>query len=320
MPVWGKILTSEQLDALVQYTLVASKGQGTEEGASLFANNCAACHGQFGQGGVNPARPGDLIPPISSAEFLNTRDDATLRNIISQGQPELGMSPFGSAYGGPLDDDQVDSIVAYVRSWQANPPAVSLPEVPTPTAAQPTLSADQIFKGMCAQCHGANGEGASGPALNTAEFHAQFDDQALYKVISTGIPSTPMIGVGEVFSDDQIKQLVALIRNLKPGAASTGTPGGAATFSGQVAPILQTKCKVCHNSGTKLGGWDSSSYETVMTSGNNSPVVIAGDVKSSLLAQLVQGTNGKTMPPLGGLSQEEVQAILNWIASGAQNN
>ncbi len=50
MPVWGNILTAEQLDALVNYTYEASKGGGTGIGAALFAQNCSVCHGQFGEG------------------------------------------------------------------------------------------------------------------------------------------------------------------------------------------------------------------------------------------------------------------------------
>ena len=320
MPVWGTILTPEQLEALVQYTLTASTGKSTEEGARLFASSCAACHGQFGEGGPNPGRAGDLIPPISSADFLNTRDDATLRSIISQGQPDLGMSPFGSAYGGPLSDDQVDALVAYVRSWQANPPVVSLPEAPTPAPAQPVLTADGIFKGICSQCHGLNGEGGTAPALNTQDFQARYGDQALFDLISQGLPSTPMIGVAGVFSDDQIRQLVSFIRNLKAGSAGTGTPSGSATFSAQVLPILQAKCQLCHNSSMQFGGWDASSYESIMTSGDNSPVVIAGDTTNSLLAQRIQGIKGTLMPPSGSLSQEEIQVILDWIAAGAPND
>jgi hypothetical protein len=57
-----------------------------------------------------------------------------------------------------------------------------------------------------------------------------------------------------------------------------------------------------------------------MTSGDHAPVVTAGDVENSLLAQLLQGTNGKFMPPLGALPQEEIQAILDWIAGGAKND
>lgn len=239
MPVWGKILTPEQLDALVQYTLVAGKPTGTEAGSRLFASNCAACHGQVGQGGPNPARSGDMIPPISSAEFLATRDDTTLRNIISQGQPDLGMNPFGSAYGGPLSDDEIDSVLAFIRGWQTNPPEVPAAEAPTPTVERPTSV-----------------------------------------------------------------------------AAAGGEPG----FSAQVLPILEAKCQMCHNSGTMLGGFDVSSYETVMKGNDDGVVLIPGDVSKSLLAQLLLGANGKLMPPAGALPNEDIQTILDWIAAGAKDN
>jgi cytochrome c5 len=90
-------------------------------------------------------------------------------------------------------------------------------------------------------------------------------------------------------------------------------------FAEKILPIFQAKCQVCHSSSTKLGGWDASSYDTVMTSGENGPVVIAGDTEHSLLAQRIQGINTGIMPPGGSLSQEEIQAILNWITEGAKN-
>ncbi|MDP1779066.1 MAG: c-type cytochrome, partial [Anaerolineales bacterium] len=123
MPVWGDILTAEQLDALVKFTFEASKGGGPAAGAILFAENCSDCHGASGQGGSNPSRHGDTIAPISSSEYLKTRDDDTIRIIISFGQPDFGMSPFGAEKGGPLDDEQLDAVVAFIRNWESNPPA-----------------------------------------------------------------------------------------------------------------------------------------------------------------------------------------------------
>jgi mono/diheme cytochrome c family protein len=125
MPVWGDVLTQAQVDALVNFIIETSQGTSTQRGQTLFADNCAVCHGDFGEGGPNPANPNQIIAPIGTADFLNTHDDATLFQVISQGQPDQGMSPFGSANGGSLDDDQVNSIVAYLRSWQANPPVTT---------------------------------------------------------------------------------------------------------------------------------------------------------------------------------------------------
>lgn len=321
MPVWGEVLTPEQLEALVQFTLTGGEGGGAQEGARLFGQNCAACHGQFGQGGPNPTQAGDLIPPISSSEYLGTRDDTTLRNVISQGQPDLGMNPFGSAYGGPLSDEQVDFLVAYVRGWQANPPTIPPPSAPTVIPpSEPELTAERTYMGLCAQCHGLAGEGGSGPALNTAEFQARYDDEGLAGLISTGVPSTPMIGVGELLTEKQIDDLVIWIRDFSAEAGRDTSGEVAPKFSEEVLPVLSAKCQACHGSVLQLGGWDASTYDSVLTSGDNAPVVIPGDAENSLLARLIQGLGGPIMPPGGGLSEEEVQLILDWISAGATND
>jgi mono/diheme cytochrome c family protein len=324
MPVWGDFLTTEQLDALVKYTYEASKGGGTGIGAALFDQNCSTCHGQFGEGGPNPTLQGDIIAPISSAEYLQTRDDATLRNIISQGQPNFGMSPFGESNGGQLDDEQIDAIVEYIRNWEDNPPVDEppVPAPPTPEVSAPTpepvpsLTGGQLYAVACASCHGAVGEGGVGPVLNTQEFQDGYDDQALFDTISEGHTATPMVAWGDNLSDEQIQLLVAYVRVL--GGASTTAP--SVSFSGKVAPLLQTKCQICHNQGTSLGGWDSTSYQAVTTTGNSGPVVISGDVSNSILAQRVSGAKGGVMPPGGKMSGSEVKIILDWITAGVPDN
>ena len=324
MPVWGKVLTPEQLTALVNYTLAASKTGGTGAGAQLFAENCSGCHGQFGEGGPNPSRPGDIISPISSAEFLKTRDDVTLRAIISQGQPDFGMSPFGSTNGGALSDEEIDSVVAFIRSWQANPPVELPTEVPVVATPIPEpLSGAKIYADICSRCHGINGEGGTGTALADPEFQSNYDDKALFDMISQGRIASPMIGWGAILTRDQIDQLVQYIRSLQPAASRpTPTPSVAPSFSRQVLPLLTEKCAVCHSAKTQLGGWDASSYQNVMTSGVHSPVVVPGNVTGSLLAQKIRGfqTSGNIMPPTGLMSGDEIRLILDWIATGAAGN
>ncbi len=315
MPVWGEILTAEQLDALVKYTLESGQGRGSEAGAQLFAANCAPCHGPFGEGGPNPTRPGDIIAPISSAEFLKTRDDLTLRNIISQGQPTFGMSPFGAAYGGPLSDEQIDALVAFIRSWQANPPVELPPEV---SPGQAAISGAQIYEKVCAQCHGTQGEGGTGPAFNTPEFRDKHTDAELFDVIDHGREATPMIAWGEILTTEQIQQLVSYVHSLSP-AREEATPGAPIRFSEQVLPILQEKCSACHNQNTHLGGWDASTYATLIASGDHAPVIVPGDPTHSLLAQKLLGTQeeGMVMPPGGKLPDDLIQIILDWIKAGA---
>jgi len=316
MPVWGSVLTQAQIDALINFIINSSQGTSITRGQTLFAQNCAQCHGDFGEGGPNPTNPNQIIAALGTAEFLNTRDDTTLYQIIYQGQPDQGMSAFGSGNGGNLDDDQINSIVEYLRSWQANPPVTTPPQFTIPTLF---LSAADIYKNICAQCHGQNGEGKTGPAINDL---SDDTDQAIYDVISQGTRNSNMIGFGSILSESQIQGLVAIIRQFpppqtsaQPTPTSQPTPG-VVTFEANILPLFQQYCAMCHGT---LGGWDSTSYQAVMTSGDHAPVVIRGNVDESLLALKILGTStvGGIMPPGGKLPDVTIQIILDWIASGA---
>jgi len=318
MPVWGEVLTSEQLEALVLYTLEAAEGTPMEVGQELYAQSCAICHGDFGEGGPNPARSDDVIAPISTAEYLKTRDDHTLIQVIAQGQPNFGMSPFGSAFGGPLDDDEISSIVFFIRSWEADPPVDLPPDVDTRTVS---LSADEIYIQLCAQCHGQDGLGLIGPSLRDSNFQANNTSQEIFETINKGHEATPMIRWGDLLSEDTIQELSDFILSLeiaKGGIIPEPTPGFS-SFAKDVMPIFEAKCIPCHGS---MGGWDGTSYDAVMISGDNAPTVIPIDIVKSILAQKIIGaqTFGTIMPPGGKMTTREIQIILDWIKGGALDN
>lgn len=312
MPVWGELLTDEQLDALVSYTFQATSSSSIDVGQRLYAENCAPCHGDFGEGGANPTRADDIIAPISSAEYLRTRDDSTLSAIIAEGQPNFGMSPFGTAFGGPLDDEDVSSIVAFIRAWEEDPPVEIPPEVAPRSLA---ISGEEVYADVCAQCHAPDGSGLIGPSLRNPNFQTANTDQEIFDTINLGHDATPMIGWGEILSSEQISQLVDFIRELVD-SPSSNTDAGPPSFSRDVMAIFEVECATCHGS---FGGWDSSSYEAVMTTGDNAPVVVPGDAENSLLAQKMLGTHehGAIMPPAGALSSSQIQVILGWILEGA---
>ncbi len=346
MPVWGDVLTTDQLSALVSYALEASSGAPLVVGQQLYSENCANCHGDLGEGGENPALPGDIIAPISTAEYLKTRDDFTLSSIIAQGQPNFGMSPFGSVFGGPLDDDQIDSLVVYLRSWEDDPPVELPPEVTVDTV---DLSGFDIYAQICSQCHGITGGGGVGPSLRAEAFRTSNSSQQIFDTVSLGHSATDMIAWGAILSSEQIQQLVNFIEQLPidetpeveevPDRGADESDDEESTekvtepvptpepteevlsFSAFVFPILESRCIDCH--GTD-GGWDSSTYDLLMTTGDNGPVVVPGDVEGSLLAQKLIGTHeeGDLMPaaPLRALQEELIQIILDWIAAGALDN
>ena len=318
MPIWGDVLTSEQFDALVSYTLEAAQGTPLEVGQALFAQNCAICHGDFGEGGPNPARPDDIIAPISTAEYLKTRDDHTLFQITAQGQPNFGMSPFSSAFGGPLDDDQVTALVAFIRSWEADPPVDLPPEVNTSSVS---LSSDEVYEQLCAQCHGPEGLGDIGPSLRDPNFRSKNTAQEIFETINEGHEATPMISWGDLLSADTIQDLTDFILSLEvaeAGVIPQPTPGFS-SFAEDVMPIFEAKCVPCHGS---MGGWEGTTYDAVMNSGDNAPTVIPGDIENSILAQKITDTQtyGALMPPGGKMTNSEIQVILDWISAGALDN
>jgi mono/diheme cytochrome c family protein len=313
MPVWGDVLTPDQLESLIGYILTASSGgPSLDEGQQFYAQYCASCHGSFGEGGINPARRDDIIPPISSAEYLQTRDDFTLFAIIAQGQPNFGMSPFGSAFGGPMEDGEVEAVVAYMRLWELDPPVEFPPEV---SEVILSLSGAETFQQICSQCPGTNGEALTGPALKLTKLNAE----EIYDSINIGHEETAMLAWGEILSSVQIQDLVDFIQSLAVEEPETAESSAVPSYTANVIPIFDAYCTFCHGIG---GGWDSSTYENAINSGDHGPAVVPGDVENSLLAQTMLGTSDvvDVMPPNGLLDEEVIQVILDWIEAGAPEN
>ncbi len=309
MPVWGRVLTDEQIDAIVEYMLTAAELPDLNEAQRLYSQNCSACHGDLGEGGPNPARAGDTIAPISTAEYLATRDDATLRAIISQGQPNFGMSPFADTFGGPLTSEQVDLLVAFMRAWELSPPVELPPDVPSPPSS--VGNGEEVFQGLCSQCHGAFGEGGFGTVFDE-DWQASKTDRDIFDDINLGHDATAMIAWGEILTSQQIEEVVTYIRTLS-GEAGVGAE---LTYTATILPIFDRYCTSCHGN---LGGWTGTSYEEALNSGENGPTIIPGDPDGSRLAQSLVGTHpdGVVMPPSVPMPPSDIQKIIDWIAAGA---
>ncbi len=278
------------------------------DGEASYVTHCAVCHGEFGEGAPNPAQPGDIIPPISTAEYLSSRTDALLRIVVAEGLPEFGMPAFDGAHGGPLKDNAIDAIVAHMRAWETNPPVQLDRSV---AAAGLSTSAQFLFPELCSRCHSDLGVGGSGPSLAATEFQQSRTDEQLFNSINLGHEATPMVAWGEVLSQTQIEGLVELIRTFGDGTA-VGTP----RYNLDVLPIFEVRCAACHGT---AGGWDASTWELAIGSGDNAPVVIPGDAANSILAQMMAGTHpdGILMPPEGRLPDALVQLVIDWIEGGA---
>lgn len=183
----------------------AERTAAVAAGHELFAENCAACHGDGGEGGLGPA--------LNLQELLATTADEALFSLTRTGIPGTIMPAWGQSFGGPLTDAQIGQIVAFIRSWQPTAPEAT----PAATAPDPARGA-AIFVQTCALCHGENGRGtATAPALNDPDRLNELNDAWYRNTIANGRPARGMPTWGTVLSPQQINDVVALLAAWRAG-------------------------------------------------------------------------------------------------------
>jgi mono/diheme cytochrome c family protein len=133
-------------------------------GQDLYSIYCTECHGPDGEGGIIEGvegLEGVELNPISSQDVMWTRSDQTLFAVTEFGQQDLGMPPFGLAYGGELKSSEIEYIVNFMRyTWDER---AEIPEDAAAAGAIPTLAEGEIpsyevhiqpiVKRYCISCH-----------------------------------------------------------------------------------------------------------------------------------------------------------------------
>ena len=107
----------------------------------------------------------------------------------------------------------------------------------------------QSFRSQCAACHGPGGSGGVvGPSLTTGTFKNGGTDEALYRVITKGIPGTAMTAFP--LNGRETWQLIAFLRAANIGKAAEQAKGDPAKGE-QV--FNANGCQRCHTNGTGGG-------------------------------------------------------------------
>ena len=193
--------------------------------ATLYAENCAGCHGSNGRGGAAIA----LANPV----YLGIVDDATIHKVISNGIPKTAMPAFAPSAGGLLTDKQIDVLTGGIRkNWGkpcvldgANPPSYAA------RSAGDAAHGALAYKTYCESCHGADGRGAKASSITDDSFLALISDQGLRTVVITGRPE---LGApdwrndasGKPMSEQEVTDVVAWLASQR--AQNPGQPYAAA--------------------------------------------------------------------------------------------
>ena len=133
-------------------------------GGELYSIHCVECHGPDGEGGVIAGvegLEGVELKSISSRDEMYTRSDETLFAVVEYGQQDLGMPPYGLAYGGELKKSEIDALVFYMRyTWddRAELPADAASAGAIPAVAENEVPSYEVHIGKvvqryCLSCH-----------------------------------------------------------------------------------------------------------------------------------------------------------------------
>jgi len=195
---------------------------------TLYAQNCAACHGAEGHGGASIA----LANPV----YLAIVDENALHKVVANGVHGTSMPAFAQSAGGLLTEEQINVITSGMFSrWGrkgildgTNPPSYA------PKTMGDAARGEIAFETYCASCHGTEGHGGSkGSAISNDSFLALVSDQGLRTVVIAGKPE---LGApdwrgnvpGKPMSDQEIADVVAWLASRR--VQSPGQPYSTSNY------------------------------------------------------------------------------------------
>ena len=95
---------------------------GIVSGKHLYAQYCVQCHGPQGEGCIGPALNREIWRPEIAGEKNEKYDEAArdfIHNVVSRGrpsnQPGVEMPHWSINEGGPLNDEQIESLTAFIQ-------------------------------------------------------------------------------------------------------------------------------------------------------------------------------------------------------------
>ena len=98
---------------------------------------------------------------------------------------------------------------------------------------------------------------------------------------------------------------------------STATSADDLHFERRIRPLLIERCCKCHSAEQQKGGLLLDSRAALLQGGETGPAIDPANPDNSLLLQAVRQENGLEMPPDGKLTNEQIQALTQWIRQGA---
>lgn len=187
------------------------------DGATLYGAFCSGCHGRDGMGRRLPGLVS--FPSIANPDFAALVSDDFLARTINDGRPGRRMP--GWLKDGGLKAEEIRAVVSHVRTLAGVPPEIDAR--PPRWIAANAVHGKQIFERTCSGCHGPEGKGGEGPALNNKVLLESASDTFLLETVSRGRRGTAMSGflepspVRPALTRSDVEDVVAYLRSLQGG-------------------------------------------------------------------------------------------------------
>jgi mono/diheme cytochrome c family protein len=103
--------------AVMFSTALIAYAADAEQGKKLYGQFCVTCHGESGKGdgpaaaALNP-KPRDH----TNKEYMSQMSDEEMLKVIKDGGASVGKSPLMPPWGASLKDDQIQDVIAYIRT------------------------------------------------------------------------------------------------------------------------------------------------------------------------------------------------------------
>jgi cytochrome c oxidase cbb3-type subunit 3 len=199
-PETGKTVTAERY--------IKATPEMLKRGKAAFGA-CMGCHGEKAEGRIG------IGPRLASKTFLEASSDIFLVNTIKNGRAGTTMTAWGTSYS----NQQIESVVAYIRSLQPSDPG-TLNE--GPLAGDP-VEGEGHYRAICATCHGRNGGGymetSNGTGIGRKVFLDGATDGFIRYIANSGKSHTKMRGFGEKdpmavanLTEKQVDDVIAHLR------------------------------------------------------------------------------------------------------------
>ncbi len=223
-----------------------------ERGKINFETVCAQCHGSKDRKGTK------MAPAILSKSFLSQVSDQFIKEMAMYGRTGTAMRANlkgSGGYGGMVElfEDEINDVVAYIRSFEDDPLVL---DGRASITGDPAVGKHN-YKKHCSQCHGKDAQGGTAPGIGKKGFLSARSDGFILAMARMGRPGSEMKSFpprGDGFSnltEKDIADIIAFLRSNVDKASSVDKVVQGLPEIGEV--IFETNCAQCHGKRGKGG-------------------------------------------------------------------